>query len=72
MTEYSVGVKAKTLVEITDEDGREVIPPNVVVMVVGFTGNRLVLDWTHPETGKAMAAIADPWELLRITPRGNL
>lgn len=71
MSEYAVGQSVRTLVEITDKHGRERIPEQVVAMVIGFAGRRVVLSWID-ESGENVDAVAHPWELLRVVPRGAI
>jgi len=66
MTEYAVGQTARTLVEITDDYHRQVIPQGEKVQVIGFAGKKVIVVWEDKELGKTVDATVDPWELRRM------
>ena len=67
MTEYAVGQTARTLEEITDDYHRQVIPQGEKVMVIGFQGRKVYVEWKDEESGQTVGATVDPWELRRMT-----
>lgn len=61
------GTAVRTLVELVADDDSHVIPENSRGEVIGYQGDRLVLEFFDHETGTTTGATANVWEVRAIS-----
>jgi hypothetical protein len=65
VSEYAVGQTVRLRVDVElDDDSRAYA--GETAMIVGFVGQKVVLDYIDADTGEHVSGDAQPWELERI------